>query len=34
MKNISAENFKLFKKDTEQINFKSFCSRVPSVVKV
>ncbi|HET7119219.1 MAG TPA: dihydrodipicolinate synthase family protein, partial [Hanamia sp.] len=28
MKNISAENYELFKKDTEQINFKSFCSRL------
>jgi N-acetylneuraminate lyase len=34
MKNISDENFELFEKDTEQINFSSFCSRMPSGVKV
>ncbi len=33
VKNMSAEQFELFKKDTEQINFSSFCSLKPSVVK-
>jgi N-acetylneuraminate lyase len=26
VKNMSGEQFELFKKDTEQINFKKFCS--------
>ena len=33
VKNMSAEQFETFKKDTEQINFSSFCSLKPSVVK-
>jgi N-acetylneuraminate lyase len=27
VKNMNDEQFELFKKDTEQLNFKSFCSR-------
>jgi len=34
VKNISSEQFQLFKKDAKQLNFSSFCSRKPSVVKV
>ncbi|MDQ2719233.1 MAG: dihydrodipicolinate synthase family protein [Bacteroidota bacterium] len=33
VKNMSAEQFESFKKDTEQIYFSSFCSRKPSAVK-
>lgn len=33
VKNMSSEEFELFKKDTEQINFRSFCSHKPSAVK-
>ncbi|MDE3182387.1 MAG: dihydrodipicolinate synthase family protein [Bacteroidota bacterium] len=33
VKNMNDEQFQLFKKDTEQINFSSFCSRQSSVVK-
>jgi len=34
VKNMSSEQFELFKKDVEQINFSSFYSRKPSVIKV
>jgi N-acetylneuraminate lyase len=34
VKNMSAEQFELFKKDTEQLNFSSFSSRKPSAVNV
>jgi len=30
LKNISADSFHLFEKDTKEIQFSSFCSRVPS----
>ncbi|MEO7264450.1 MAG: dihydrodipicolinate synthase family protein [Ferruginibacter sp.] len=33
VKNMTAEQFILFKKDTEQINFSSFCSLKPASVK-
>ena len=33
VKNMTAEQFLLFKKDTEQINFSSFCSLKPASVK-
>lgn len=33
VKNMSSEQFELFKKDTQQINFSSFCSAWPSAVK-
>ncbi len=33
VKNMNAEQFELFKKDTEQLNFSSFCSRRSSAVK-
>lgn len=33
VKNMSEEQFDLFKKDVEALNFNSFCSRKPSVVK-
>ncbi len=33
VKNMNAEQFLLFKKDTEQINFSSFCSLKPASVK-
>ena len=33
VKNMNAQDFELFKKDTEQINFSSFCSRIPARVK-
>jgi N-acetylneuraminate lyase len=29
VKNMDAETFDRFKKDVEQINFSSFCSRIP-----
>jgi N-acetylneuraminate lyase len=34
VKNMSAEQFEAFKKDTEQLNFSSFSSKKPSVVNV
>jgi N-acetylneuraminate lyase len=34
VRNMSLEQFELFKKDTGQINFNRFCSRKPSVVKI
>lgn len=34
VKNMNSEQFELLKKDTEQINFSSFCSARPSEVKV
>lgn len=34
VKNMNAEQFELFKKDVQQINFKSFCSQKSSAVKV
>jgi N-acetylneuraminate lyase len=34
VKNMSKEQFESFKKDVEQLNFSSFCSRIPSAVKV
>lgn len=34
VKNISKDEFDYFKKDVEQLNFSSFCSRIPSAVKV
>lgn len=34
VKNMSAEQFEAFKKDVEQINFSSFCSRIPSAINV
>ena len=34
VKNMTAEQFTVFKKDVEQINFSSFCSRLPSVANV
>jgi len=33
VKNMNAQEFELFKKDTDQINFSSFCSRIPARVK-
>ncbi|HXS54982.1 MAG TPA: dihydrodipicolinate synthase family protein [Hanamia sp.] len=33
VKNMSSEKFELFKKDVEQLNFSSFCSRKPSGAK-
>lgn len=33
VKNMTHEQFKLFKKDTERLSFKSFCSSQPSSVK-
>ncbi len=33
VKNMNNERFELFKKDTVQINFSSFCSTLPSAVK-
>ncbi len=33
VKNMTAEQFLLFKKDTEQINFSSFCSSMQALVK-
>ncbi|MEO6814402.1 MAG: dihydrodipicolinate synthase family protein [Ginsengibacter sp.] len=33
VKNMSSEQFELFKKDVEQLNFSSFCSQKPSAVK-
>lgn len=32
VKNMSDANFELFKKDVEQLNFKNYCSRLPSGV--
>jgi N-acetylneuraminate lyase len=32
VKNMSSEQFEQFRKDVEEINFKSFCSRLPSTV--
>lgn len=34
VKNMSMEQFEEFKSDVEQLNFSSFCSRIPSGVKV
>jgi N-acetylneuraminate lyase len=34
VKNMTAEQFTVFRKDVEQINFSSFCSRLPSVANV
>ena len=33
VKNMSKDEFDHFKKDVEQLNFSSFCSRIPSAVK-
>lgn len=33
VKNMSAADFELFKKDVEKLNFKSFCSRMPAEVQ-
>jgi len=34
VKNMTKDQFEHFKKDVEQLNFSSFCSRIPSAVKV
>jgi N-acetylneuraminate lyase len=34
VKNMTAEQLTIFREDVEQINFNSFCSRLPSVVNV
>ena len=34
VKNMSSEQFEAFRKEVEQLNFSSFCSRIPSAEKV
>jgi len=33
VKNMSSDEFELFKEEVEQLNFSSFCSSKPSLVK-
>jgi len=34
VRNMTKDEFDYFKEDAEQLNLKSFCSRIPSAVKV